>query len=324
MKNTVLLLIVLFLSSSALAQSNPTKTRDCFRGHFSTHETWLNFLASKKKNFNQQAFLKRYPKENFDKVTSAVNCTDFLYQVDGHTIDGFYLAPKTQADKPLPVIIFNRGGNGAFGRLKFAHRIGLIAKLAMRGYVVIASQYRGSNKRINSNGMDEFGGRDVNDVLALLPMLKKIPQADSENIAMMGWSRGSMQSYLAAQHIPELKALIAVAGVSDLHARLKYRPKMERVYKARIPGYEDNKVERLAQRSVIKWLDKLPAKMPILLLHGTADKRVNVENSIDLAQALKEVGHQHKLVIYDGDDHGLSNNQDNVIDEVDTWLTQYL
>ena len=133
-----------------------------------------------------------------------------------------------------------------------------------------------------------------------------------------------MQSYLAAQHMPELKAIIAVAGVSDLHSRLQYRPNMERVYKARIPDYEDSKVIRLAERSVIKWLDKLPEKAPILLLHGTEDKRVNVENSIDLAQALKEVGHKHKLVIYDGDNHGLSNNQHNVIDEVDTWLSQNL
>lgn len=324
MKNFLLLFITLLFSSNALAQSNPTKTRNCFSGHFSSHETWLNFLASRKKNFNKAAFLQRYPKQNFDNITAALNCTDFLYQVDGHTIDGFYIAPKVQADKPLPVIIFNRGGNGAFGRLKFAHRVDLLAKLAMRGYFVIASQYRGSNNRINNNGMDEFGGNDVNDVVALLPMLKNIPQADSQNVAMMGWSRGSMQSYLAAQQIQELKALIAVAGVSDLHARLKYRPKMERVYKARIPGYEENKVDTLAQRSVIKWLDKLPQKAPILLIHGTADKRVNVENSIELAQALKEVGHQHKLVIYDGDNHGLFNNQHNVIDEVDTWLRQHL
>lgn len=324
MKNTLFLFIALLFSSNASAQSNPTKTRDCFSGHFSSHETWVNFLASRKKNFNKEGFLQRYPKQNFDKVASAINCTDFLYQVDGHTIDGFYIAPKAQADKPLPVIIFNRGGNGDFGRLKFAHRISLLAKLAMRGYFVIASQYRGSNKRINNNGMDEFGGRDVNDVVALLPMLKKIPQADSENVAMMGWSRGSMQSYLAAQHMPELKAIVAVAGVSDLHSRLQYRPNMERVYKARIPGYEDNKVATLAERSVIKWLDKLPAKAPILLIHGTADKRVNVENSLELAQALEKVGHQHKLVIYDGDNHGLFKNQQNVIEEVDSWLSQHL
>lgn len=190
-------------------------------------------------------------------------------------------------------MIFNRGGNADFGYVQFGTKMALIAELAAQGYLVIGSQYRGASTRaIANNGKDEFGGSDVNDVLALPALLTEIPEADPTKIALLGLSRGVMQSYLVAKQLPDIKGIVSIAGPADMRTVLAERPAMERVYSARIPDYQQNKVAELSKRSVVDWLDQLPNR-PILLIHGTADKQVNVEQSRLLSARLTKRQHPH-------------------------------
>ncbi|WP_164078331.1 alpha/beta hydrolase family protein [Alteromonas facilis] len=290
-----------------------------------SYEAWTQFLANKSNKFNLAKFQQRFPEQEYNRKREALTCVDFTYEVDGLTVVGYYMKPKAAADKALPVIIFNRGGNGAFGSVNFAKKMGFIADLAELGYVVIGSQYRGASRKfIENNGEDEFGGADVNDVLALESLLSDIPDADPSRIAMMGWSRGGMQSFLAAKHMPKLKTIVAIASNADARKSLAFRPDMENVYKKRVPYYAGNKDEALSARSVIDWIDELPAQAPILLVHGSADKRVNVEQSRLLAKALSEQSHQHKLVIYEEGNHGLQRHRQALIKDVKEWLSLYL
>ncbi|MGQ8366349.1 alpha/beta hydrolase family protein [Glaciecola sp. 1036] len=151
------------------------------------------------------------------------------------------------------------------------------SEIASAGLVVIGSQYRGSRaNNTPNNGKDEFGGDDVNDVLALQSILVEIPEADMSQISLVGWSRGVMQSYLVAKQMHNLKAIVSIAGNSDARKSLEWRSEMEKVYMARVPNYEANKVQELSKRSVVDWVDELGGT-PILLIHGSGDKRVNVE-----------------------------------------------
>ncbi|MBA3752445.1 hypothetical protein H0X06_06715 [Candidatus Dependentiae bacterium] len=52
--------------------------------------------------------------------------------------------------------------------------------LVVSGYVVIASPYRGNDR---SEGTDEIGGADINDVIALLPVIKELSYVDSTTFA---------------------------------------------------------------------------------------------------------------------------------------------
>ena len=114
-------------------------------------------------------------------------------------------------------------------------------------------------------------GRGVRDVLALTQLLDEIPNADSTRLGMHGWSRGGMQTYIAAKSLPNIKAIAVGAGNSDEEMALKIRPKFEKMLIKRVPNFKDNRAEELKKRSVIKWTDKLPKKAPILLLHGDKD-----------------------------------------------------
>ncbi len=191
-------------------------------------------------------------------------------------------------------------------------------------YVGSGSQYRGASARLTSNnGADEFGGADVQDVTALVDVAADIPMADTSNIALVGWSRGAMQSYLAARELDNVQAIVGIAGVADLEKELNWRLMMEKVCRGRIPDYDNSKSAALAARSVINWLDELP-DAPVLLLHGSEDKRVNPEQSRLLAAALDNVGHKNKLVIYEGDNHGLVKNRQTMQQEVIAWLDEYM
>jgi dipeptidyl aminopeptidase/acylaminoacyl peptidase len=313
------------LSSPCFATELMQDQKNCFRRPFESYQTWLDVLTSKKKNFNKEAFLTRFPKEKFDQRQQDIDCVDFTYQVDGLIVEGYYLKPKVDNAAKLPVVIFNRGGNGAYGYMIFPEKMDYLPDIVMAGYIVIGSQYRGSsNRSISNNGDDEFGGADVNDVLTLLALAKEIPLADTSRTAMIGWSRGVMQSYLAAKKMPELKAIISIAGVADAEKELIWRPAMETVYTARVPDFAENRAAELKKRSVLHWIDDLPRSSPILLIHGAKDERVNVEQSKLLAKALSDKSYPHKLVIYEGDKHGLVQNRDELIKEIQAWLAKYI
>ncbi|MGB0213971.1 MAG: alpha/beta hydrolase family protein [Alteromonas oceani] len=309
----LLLLLCCLISGFAQATTEGLPMKDCFRGSFSSYESWKNALASKKPNFNEKAFNWAFPEEKYNRIKQSLDCYDFTYEVDGVTVEGYYLAPREPKAR-LPLVIYNRGGNAQFGYVMFAKKLLLQAELAQAGYVVIGSQYRGASARfIKNNGADEFGGADVKDVTTLVDVAANIPMADTSNIALVGWSRGAMQSYLAARELDNVQAIVGIAGVADL----------EKVYRGRIPDYDNNKSAALAARSVINWLDELP-DAPVLLLHGSEDKRVNPEQSRSLAAALDQVEHKNKLIIYEGDNHGLVKNRQTMQQEVIAWLDEYM
>jgi len=321
--------LAIFLLGLLTSQANAAPTlleesRTCFIGPFENYEKWFAMLEIKKKNFNKETFTKRFSKEHFDDVKRNIECRNFKYKVDGLTIEGYYLKPKNQLTQKLPVIIYNRGGNAAYGYVLFGKKISFLADIAKEGFIIIGSQYRGSSRYIKNNGADEFGGADVRDVIKLMDIIKEIPEADANRVGMLGWSRGSMQSYLAAKNIPSLKAIVAIAGNVDAKKALLWRPAMEKVYKKRIPSFAENKKQSLEKRSVIYWIEKLPSNIPILLLHGDKDKRVNVDQSIQFAEALTVRNHPHKLIIYPDGNHRLSKYRLTLKTAIVTWFRQYI
>ena len=79
-----------------------------------------------------------------------------------------------------------------------------------------------------------------------------LKNVDSTKVAMYGSSQGGMQTFLALQKMPEVKAVASIYRVSDLLRILKFRPSMEEVYKIRIPNYILNKEVEFGKRSVLK------------------------------------------------------------------------
>jgi dipeptidyl aminopeptidase/acylaminoacyl peptidase len=99
----------------------------------------------------------------FNEAYKGVEVFELSYLSDGLKVDGLIIKPEEIPGGKAPVLIFNRGGNRDYGAL-FGDKIDGLTSWAQKGYVVLASQYRGS---VFSEGTDEFGGADVNNVLNL-------------------------------------------------------------------------------------------------------------------------------------------------------------
>lgn len=301
----------------------------CYSGPFGSYDSWLAGFQTNP-GFNAENFHQRFPRTVIERRQSSIDCRIFVYESDGILVEGVMLRRKTTAADitRLPVVIYNRGGNAARGPLLYGSIHQSMMPLAELGYVVIASQYRGATswptKVERQVELDQFGGNDVNDIKNLLPIIDGMPDADSSRVAMLGASRGGMMSYLAARDMPQLKALIVQAGVADLEAGLTVRPEMEIIFAEFIPNYSTEKTTQLKARSVLRWLEKLPPNLPILLLHGDEDVRVDVAQSQTLAKALAAKGQPHKLVVYSGADHGLHPKRAEADAEIAAWLKQYL
>ncbi|MEP1740559.1 MAG: prolyl oligopeptidase family serine peptidase [Kangiellaceae bacterium] len=317
------LLLVLSLTTSAVTEIEKSKHSDCFSGTFQSYKKFSHMLLEKNKSLTPERLDKLISEKKYINAKEHLDCNNIVYLSDGFNIPGFMITPKKMGKKKLPIIVYNRGGNSSFGAIVFGSLFFDLFPLAQQGYIVVASQYRGvyeaEPKRF---GKDEFGGRDVNDVHKLIDMVKQHPNADPNNIFVYGVSRGGMMSYLVARERNDIRAMAVIAGPTDLIGGLDWRPEMENVYKARIPNYSLHKESELKKRSVLNWVNELPKQTPILLLHGEADKRVNVKDSIKLNERLDKATIKNKLIIYSKDDHSLRRNRNKARASIIEWFRE--
>lgn len=307
-------------------------SKSCFRKPFSSYDQWLAVIADvSTKRFKEESkvqeslsrFKKRFKQEVFEKYKSNLSCITFNYRSDEGVVEGILIKPKN-IEGELPVIIYNRGGNGKYGRIIMAGMYSSLFPLAERGFIVLGTQYRGAVGKTDPSFDDEFGGKDVNDVVNIAKLIPHIEGAAVNRVGMLGASRGAMQSYLSIKAGVEVKALATIAGNTDLKAGLTFRPSMENVYKRRIPEYQTQAARQLSDRSALHWIEQLDAELPILLIHGDEDKKVAPFHSLNMAKKLSDLNRLHKLVLYSGDDHNLRLNRSNALTEVGDWFEKYL
>jgi pimeloyl-ACP methyl ester carboxylesterase len=300
---------------------------NCFHG--GGYDEWIGDLRGMYGRWNYKSWLLpvRFRRDTFEHANRTVECRWAVYESDGFPISVAMLAPRDTEASRLPVIVWNRGGNGSFGSLKFALLVWFLAPYAEQGFLVVASDYRGARESSPSDaakyGLDEFGGADVRDLERLLALVATLPQADPDQVFMIGESRGSMMAFMVARRGANIRALASINGAADLERELAFRPEMERVYQGRIPDYATRKQEALAERSVLRWADELPRSLPILLVHAGRDVRVDPANGPLLKARLDELGFTSKLVQYPDDDHDLSRHRSEAEAEVIAWFRQH-
>ncbi len=286
-------------------------------------QTPPNGTLVEKTVFEYDASRMRPPMRDAALETLAqVELSEITYMSGGLKVRGFLAAPKKEGR--YPAIVLNRGGNREFGMLTRAQGI-VFARMAAWGYVVVASNYRGC---CGSEGADEFGGDDVDDVLNMIPLLDAMPNVDSTRIGMRGWSRGGMMTYIALTKTDRVRAAVVGAGSADLFRSVNDRPEMgTQVYEQLIPGYKGSPADReaaLRARSMTKWPERINKETPILILHGGADWRVSPAEAFDAAQSLLRVKHPFRFVLFEGGDHGLTEHTAEVDRLTREWMDRYV
>ncbi|RUR14211.1 S9 family peptidase [Legionella sp. km772] len=230
----------------------------------------------------------------------------FKYLSDGHEVAGYFSYLTNQ--KQSPILIFLRGGNKFFGLMRPNNRFSFL-----KGYNVVGTLYRGNIYK----GKDEFGGEDVHDVENLLKFIPRLEDFSNVKLqapfTMMGVSRGALEMFLSLQQSKYVQQLvnkaISVSGNVDLQVTMQQRPDMKYLFKQFFKNSPHTTFEDwVKSRNPVNNLTNIPKTLKVLIVYGTADDRVSLQEQLNLKQALAKENIHSRFVTINGADHGFENH----------------
>ncbi len=205
--------------------------------------------------------------------------------------------------KKYPVIVYVYGGphaqevNNVFGvggYSLWAHM------MTQKGYIVFTLDNRGSANR----GLDfeqatfrRLGTFEVADQLSGVNYLKTLPYIDGNRFGVFGWSYGGfMATSLMLRTNNAFK--VGVGGGSVIDWKF-----YEVMYGERYMDTPQSNPEGYKEASLLNYADKLNGKL--LLVHGTMDPTVVIQNSFALAKKAQELNKPLDYFPYIGHGHGV-------------------
>jgi dipeptidyl aminopeptidase/acylaminoacyl peptidase len=251
---------------------------------------------------------------------------------DHELTPGYVFAPiPLEKGKRYPGLVAVHGGyHFSFGEEFF----GYIERAVAEGYVVIFPEYRGSRGYgAEHYNAQDYGGKDVDDVLAAADYLASKDYVDPARLGIVGRSRGGMIVLLAIARSPKkFRAAVDVVGIADFVAYMSYKPDYRRHDVAKTPRLKGTPAENLPayiEASPIAHVDKI--ETPLLIHATTFDRTVPVQLHTErLIDALKARGKVFESKIYDhapgghGFSQGDSEQSRDSINRIFTFLAKYL
>jgi dipeptidyl-peptidase-4 len=197
-----------------------------------------------------------------------------------------------------PVVVSVYGGPGSQSVTDAWSRWQFNQVLANRGFVVFTVDNRGTTGRgrdFERALLRRFGKVELEDHLAGVEWLKKLPWVDGERIGIWGGSYGGFMTCYALFNAPEVfRAGAAVASVTDWGL-------YDSIYTERYLKRPQDNPDGYRDSSPVNQADKLAGKL--LLVHGTADDNVHWHNTLILADKLVQAGKPYELQLYAGATH---------------------
>lgn len=221
----------------------------------------------------------------------------------GHGLNSWMIKPKDfSASKKYPVLMFQYSGPGSQqvantwnGTNDYWYFM-----LAQKGYIVVCVDGRGTGFKgagFKKCTYKELGKYEVEDQIDAAKVIGKYSYVDASRIGIWGWSYGGfMASNCIFQGADVFKTAIAVAPVTSWrYYDSIYTERYMQTPQENASGYDNN--------SPINHVNKL--KGNFLLVHGTADDNVHVQNTMKMIEALVQANKQFDWAIYPDKNHGI-------------------
>jgi dipeptidyl aminopeptidase/acylaminoacyl peptidase len=177
---------------------------------------------------------------------------------------------------------------------------------AAQGYAVVAINPRGSSGR----GFDfakeiyaDWGDKDTQDVLAGIDHVVEMGIADPERLGIGGWSYGSILTNAVIARDRRFKAAVSGAGASNMYAMFGHDQYIrEYALELGTPW----KQRELYDRASFPFLHAERIVTPTLFQCAEKDFNVPCLGAEQMYQALRSLNVPTQLVIYPGENHGLT------------------
>ena len=230
------------------------------------------------------------------------------YDSSGLSIPAFLYGPRESASSEKPPLLLyaraNTHGNHVNGFYPF------IQYFVSKGYVVLAPQVRGSQgngREFEWMNFGDWGGGDVDDLVAGIDYLANEGVIDPDRVVMQGGSTGGFFVMSAIQRYPDrLKAAVNFYGPTDLVHMYRMWAPAERPILGDVVGGDhgnpDEAPEHWRERSAYFNVDAI--QTPLLILWGDRDYSVRISMADAYYELAKEQGKPTEYVLYDDEPHG--------------------
>lgn len=226
-----------------------------------------------------------------------------LKTAKGIELNAWMIKPKDfDASKQYPVLMYQYSGPGSQEVKNEWHSYNdyWFMILAQKGYIVACVDGRGTGfkgaefKKVTQM---QLGKYELEDQIDAARVLGNYGFVDKNRIGIFGWSFGG---FMAANCILKgndvFKMAIAVAPVTNWRFYdTIYTERFMQTPQENPMGYDDN--------SPIHFANQLKGKF--LLIHGSGDDNVHVQNSMQMMQALIQANKQFDSQIYPDNNHGI-------------------
>lgn len=222
---------------------------------------------------------------------------------EGVVLNAWMMKPMNfDSTKKYPVYMYAYGGpgsnlcNNSWGGNEYMwHNV-----LCQNGYIVVCVDGRGTMGRgraFKHSTYLQLGKLETMDQIEAAKYLGALSYVDKNRIGFQGWSYGGyMASLMISKGADVIKAAIAVAPVTNWkYYDNIYTERFLRTPKENKSGYEDNSPTNFVKN----------IKGRFLLIHGSADDNVHMQNSMELADALVKNNIPFDFMIYPNKNHGI-------------------
>ncbi|MXV37273.1 prolyl oligopeptidase family serine peptidase [Flavobacteriaceae bacterium Ap0902] len=224
-------------------------------------------------------------------------------EVNGVELNAYVIKPKNfNPNKKYPLFMYLYGGPGSQQVLNNSGSFNFwwFQVLANQGYMVACVDNRGTGgkgadfKKVTYKNLGKY---EIEDQMAAAQYFGSLPYVDETRIGMFGWSFGGYMTSLALTKGADIfKMGIAVAPVTHWgFYDTIYTERFLQTPQENPAGYEDN--------SPINYANLI--KGNFLLIHGTADDNVHVQNSMRFAEALIQADKEFEYMVYPDKNHGI-------------------
>ncbi|HRB70588.1 MAG TPA: DPP IV N-terminal domain-containing protein [Flavobacterium sp.] len=221
----------------------------------------------------------------------------------GNRLNAWILKPKDfDPNKKYPVFMYQYSGPGSQQVNNDWNNTDdyWFAMLTQQGYIVACVDGRGTGFKgadFKKCTYKELGKFEVEDQIDAAKVIGNYPYVDKTRIGIFGWSYGGfMSSNCIFQGNDTFKMAIAVAPVTSWrYYDSVYTERYMQTPQENASGYDNN--------SPITHVAKL--KGNFLLIHGTADDNVHVQNTMKMVEALVQANKQFDWAIYPDKNHGI-------------------
>ncbi|MGH8029074.1 MAG: alpha/beta hydrolase family protein, partial [Arenimonas sp.] len=229
---------------------------------------------------------------------------------DGFDIES-YLTLPLGATARVPLVVLAHGGPiGVRDTRQFDPEVQFLASL---GYAVLQVNFRGSDgygRAFAEAGKRRFGTLIEDDIDAALAAALAGHPLDADRMCAMGASYGGYSALVSAIRWPgRFKCVVSIAGVSDrillFTASDLVGSEQRRKEVEEIVGDPRTQLDEMLATSPLYHTDKLT--VPVMLVHGRKDRRVDYEHTRRLHRMLNRAGRPPVLITMDHEAHGIES-----------------